>query len=918
MQIYQRIDDRLPFLPWALWRQVDDGFGIPELDLVAPPRRFFADMDRPPPITRGNVDKRRAECLSSLLDRCTSPPENASAETNRLLSKLFAWFLVCEDRQNRLEARAVQTLAHQASLVRYVLDAPHLRKVLVGDEVGLGKTIEVGLILKELLAHDPRLRICYFASARLVTNVCQEFERLDLDFRKWNSDVDADANLERDDCIVASIHRAAHEANFNRWLDTPAWDVLIVDECHHLSNYDPEGHSPRRQYALIEELAERQPVTGRLILMSGTPHQGHPDRFLNLLRLLADDRDQPSQGARRVIFRTKEDVLDWHGDPLFPSRLVNQPRVMEAPAAYYVWMRGIHHCYQSGVGGNDAQQRAGGWRSAQALQWAASSLHAGLGYLVRSAIRSEWLADNSSLHAALAAIRPYRLGPVDEPIPDLLPRIQRNMGRNRLDEEDTDEDRWQPDPYELAGLIEQGVELLNEHADDKWSFLYEELIAPANDDQVVLFAQPIETVCAVSRFLENCTGIAPSVIIGGQSQTDRDREVQRFWDGESRFLIGSRAAYEGFNLQCAHRLIHIDIPWNPMDLEQRVGRIHRFGSRHTIIVDTIVTRGSREADAYGTAFNRLAEIAGALAPDEERMQLLFGRIMNLVPPDELQAVLLTRAVDGLDHTERARIAAMVDEGLDTWHRFHDDYSDNQQAITTLEPGAADWADLSDFLQRYAKAEVVSGFSAEGFKHDENGNIVSTATPARVLRIVIDGNSLPVVCEDVAGRPVSDGKRNRASQIGLNQPAICKLLRQCAFPEQLAQLASLRLRLEQRQEVKQVFTVGFTSALFAVAVRLSIRREADNNVTEAGRRMVIWQLDSDITTPLDDEQAANLLRLLSGCSISRNPADLIPYQDVVNHWQQETLFELRRPNEDNRKAHIAHIIHPLALIHLTNC
>jgi hypothetical protein len=914
MHVYLGVPESPQSLEWALWRQYDDGFGIPEVDLVGPPRRFFADNSRPPPIVRANLDARHVIAAPSLAERCGSPPDAPSSESQRVLGKLSAWFLVCEDRQGRIEARKVQSLAHQASLVRYVLDATHLRKVLIGDEVGLGKTIEAGLIIQEQLARDPKLRVCYFAPARLVSNVLSEFAKLNLGFRKWSSESDADANLEHDDRVVASIHRAAHEAHFESWLETEPWDIVVADECHHLSNYDPDGHSPQRQYALIEGIAERQPRTGRLIMMSGTPHQGHPERFINLLRLLADQTDQPQQGAARVIFRTKEDVRDWDGEPLFPGREVNAPRVMDAPEAYYTWMREIHGCFQGGIAGGGAQRRAGGWRAAQALQWAASSLQAGLGYLARCAMRNGFDAENPSLRSTLERIRPYRLGAEDEDVDGLFLRIYAELGGPVQDDEPWDDDRWHPDPEELSGLLDRGVALFENHADDKWDFIFDELLLPAGRDQVVLFAQPVETVCAIARFLEHRTGTTPSLLIGSQSQSERDQAVDRFWAGETQYLVGSRAAYEGINLQCAHRLVHIDVPWNPMDLEQRVGRIHRFGSRRTVVVDTVVTRGSREADAYGTAYNRLQEIAGALAPDHGRMQMLFSRIMSLIPPSELQGVLLTRGVAGLDPGERSQIANLVDGGLAAWTRFHDEYRVNQEAIKSLDPGPAEWADLVDFLKRYTGATDLSGYSAEGFRQGDNGEIVPTTTPAIVLGVDDEGRDVAVVCEDVAGRPVRDGSGNHAEPTGLNRPHVCKELRKRAFGDGDAQVASLRIRPEHRERATELLGGEFP-AFLVYASRCSIRREVDNSVTEVGRRLLCWRLGTGIDEPFPDDVAADVLRLMSLCAVRRDAADLSEYTNHVEAWESNTLSALRRPSDADRAANISHVIFPLAAVQL---
>jgi SNF2 family DNA or RNA helicase len=277
--------------PYAVLRQQDE-FGFVEYDLIAPSRRFFTGVDPVPPAVEIGVDCRRLKPIptpSELLSLPLTEGDNWPAHSRRTIARLFAWFLVCEDPQRRLEAREVQTLAHQASLVRHVLDDPALTRVLIADEVGLGKTVEAGLIVAELLEKQPGLRVLYLAPARLVSNVHKEFTRLGLRFRRWTAGDDADANLQ-DERILASIHKAAYEVNAERVVAAPSWDVLIVDECHHLSSYGADASKPVRQYSLVQKLIEKRP-DGRVLLMSGTPHQGNPDRFKNLLRLLRAPRE---------------------------------------------------------------------------------------------------------------------------------------------------------------------------------------------------------------------------------------------------------------------------------------------------------------------------------------------------------------------------------------------------------------------------------------------------------------------------------------------------------------------------------------------------------------------------------------------------------------------------------------------------
>src|SRR5262249_44336930 len=151
-------------------------------------------------------------------------------------------------------------------------------------------------------------------------------------------------------------------------------------------------------------------------------------------------------------------------------------------------------------------------------------------------------------------------------------------------------------------------------------------------------ALPVETVTLVANYLTRRYGQLPAIIIGNQSEEERFNEVAKFQreDGP-RFLVSSRAGGEGLNMQRARRLVHLDVPWNPMELEQRIGRIHRFGSKKTIVVDTVVAAGSREVDMYRIAREKLAMIATHLDPDQ--FETLFSRVMSVVPPKELEEVL---------------------------------------------------------------------------------------------------------------------------------------------------------------------------------------------------------------------------------------------------------------------------------------
>jgi len=902
-------------VPLALLRE-HDSFGFRELDLALPALRFWADSSHASSVVDPAVDARRVEACptpAALLDALPQG-DNWHALSKRSLDCLYAWFLLAEDRQRRLDTSPVELLSHQVSLVSHILDGANLSRVLIGDEVGLGKTVEAGLLVKRLLAARPGMRVLYLAPARLAYNVRREFDRLGLPFRLWVSGEQRDASL-RDPCVIASLHRAATRSNFDQVISAPPWDVIVVDECHHLSDWAPGGGNPRRNYSLVSALIERQPADGRLIQLSGTPHQGHRARFENLLALLRGPDEPEHAYAGRVIYRTKDDVQGWEGEPLFPARKVNEPLVLDLRTAHRAWLSRIHDLYvppESGGVTHDKRQRAAGWRCAQALQWATSSVQAGLGYLIRQAIRADWDLSRPPLEASVAAIRPYRLGSSTEPVEALFSRIQREVQRQSASadvddiEDAADESEpWMPNPALLADLLGEGIELLRTAGDEKWEFIYQRVLAPAGNDKVVLFAQPIETVTALAGFLERRCGRAPALIIGNQAQEDREQQVRDFWRSDGpQFLVSSRAGGEGINLQVAHRLVHVDVPWNPMELEQRVGRVHRFGSRRTILVDTIVASQSREAHAYSVARHKLEEVARALVP-QERFEELFSRVMSLVPPEELQSILGGQALAPLTTTEQARIAALVSEGFETWREFNDRFSAQQKEIRSLDAGQAGWKDLARFVERCMGARPASGFEALRFVWSA-GEAEQRSTAVTALELE-SGTFL--VGGEYAGMPITGPNGEAAEPLGLNRLDVCATLRRVGLPE--GSFGAAHVRWPRDGGLPQ----GVTSAPFAVwiAARQSIRW-SESGAEQMSLSLHVRLLSGDgHMSSVEGQERGDLIRALLDAPIRREPAHVPGLATALREREHEWLHALRQPSESEREQRIAHAVFPLLAV-----
>jgi superfamily II DNA or RNA helicase len=895
--------------PYALLRQYAD-WGLEAVDLAAPPRRFWADAEASDSPVEVGVEAGSVRTVPTPAELLSSLPsgDNWQAHARRSLARLQAYFLITEDPQRRMDAREVETLSHQVSLVRHILQNDSLRRVLIADEVGLGKTIESGLILREILQQRPEARILYLAPARLVSNVRVEYDRLKLPFRQWTSQ-DADARLS-DPKIIASIHRAVHGENFGRVVATTPWDVIIVDECHHLSAWEEDGGKPSEAYRLVKELIDRQGTEARVILMSGTPHQGHETRFENLLNLLRAPNEQKANLAGRVIYRTKDDIKDWDGNPVFPNRIVNEPLLIDLGDAHREWMKSIHDFYRPPFDwrAGQARRRAAGWRCAQAMQWAASSPNAGLGYLTRQAIRAGWEATNPILRQALTSLRPYRLGPSDEDIDSLYRRITLEIARQQREEDVADIEEYIPgDPRDLDSqqgleqLIAQGVDLVCNSGDEKWQIVKSKLLNGTVDEKVVLFAQPIETVTALARFLERESGVRPSIIIGGQDDSKRTQEVEAFKRlNGPQYLVSSRAGGEGINLQVARRLVHIDVPWNPMDLEQRVGRIHRFGSRETIIVDTVVVQDSREADAYRIAREKLKLITRTLV-EPERFENVFGRVMGLLGQDELQEVLLNDPTAPFSAGDRNRLADLVQDGFWRWKRFHDKYGELQNSSRRQDPGEATWNDAKRFMQDHAGAVLRDGHKVAKFRRE--GDVVR---PVEEGADVLALGDKCYVCADYSESLVYDPGGSLTPKLGLNLPVVCEALRKIAFPTQAAGASWLRWPTS----VPKPSCV--TSLPFGVlaAVRTTLKRDVNGQWSEVGSALRVYCFNDSDRVEVVGADKGQLVRALLDGTIrkSADPESRIP--TVLLAAEQDIIKLLWKPTDQELPSGIRHAVLPL--------
>ncbi len=343
-----------------------------------------------------------------------------------------------------------------------------------------------------------------------------------------------------------------------------------------------------------------------------------------------------------------------------------------------------------------------------------------------------------------------------------------------------------------------------------------------------------------------------------------------------------------------------------MEMEQRVGRVHRFGSRQTILVDTLVVKDSREVDAYQVARAKLRLIASTVV-DPERFESLFSRVMCLIPPEELIDVLGEHSCGPLNHTEQERLGQLVRNGYQRWSEFHERYAVEQQRVRQQDPGQATWEDLARFLRQYAEARDEAGYQAQRFAWVD-GQAEPVAEQACALRL---GKQV-FACGDYAGTAVRSPDGGAVEQIGLNSVVAGEALRRAAFPTQAAGAAHLGWPRDRPLPGGGTLPIGLLAFL-----RQTVRALSTGGYAEHASRLA-WFIVPLHGAPLPVEGIARgqLLRQLNECTVRARPHEAGGLLQILEESERSLITELVRPNDEDREYGRRHAAIPVLAAVLT--
>ena len=638
---------------------------------------------------------------------------------------------------------SVIPLPHQIKALSRAIAGDRVR-YLLADEVGLGKTIEAGLILRELKLRGLVKRVLVIVPKGLVTQWVAEMRtHFNEDFRPLiPSDFSAYRRIAKEDniwqshpqvvCPMDSVKplesrrgwSAKQVADYNQErfedLVSAGWDLVIVDEAHRLGGSTDQV----ARFKLGQGLCETTPYC---LMLSATPHQGKTDAFHRLVSLL-DAQAFPDVGSvtrdrvQPYVIRTeKRHAITAEGNPLFKPR-----KTKLAPVSWGETHRDQQLLYEAVT-----EYVREGYNQAMREK---RSYIGFLMILMQRLVVSSTTAIRTTLERRLEALE--------------SPQEQLSLFPMYSDDEWADLDGQEQietllttrlkalknERAEVKLLLKAATQCVQSGSDAKAEALLEwlyKLQAEEGDPELkaLVFTEFVPTQQMLQQFLTE-RGIQV-VCLNGSMNMDERKKIQEAFAGDARILISTDAGGEGLNLQFCHVVINYDIPWNPMRLEQRIGRVDRIGQTHVVCAVNFVFEDSVEHRVLEVLEKKLAVIFEEFGIDKTGDVLdsaQAGQIFDdlyvdgILNPDEVDASVgkvITRLQEQTRGTqERSSILGVTED---------------------LEPSEAQRL-MAHPLPHWVERMTVSYLRAHGGKAERNRRTWNLTWPdgEELTRIVFSG------------------------------------------------------------------------------------------------------------------------------------------------------------------------------------
>lgn len=538
----------------------------------------------------------------------------------------------------------IQLLPHQLWVCQRITQRWPFRW-LVADDVGLGKTIEAGLVLMPLIASGRIKRVLVLAPAKLVPQWQQRLKDMfDVRLLQYAPTIAKSGDFwGTASTVVASYHtlRSDRSQARSKLLDADRWDLVIVDEAHHLGTDEKKGQT--LGYELLAELQERQKVES-LLFFTATPHRGKDYGFLGLMHLVrpdlfdpdGDPDEQYERLGEAMLRNNKATVTDLKGNKLFTPVFVTtrEYSYSEAEDLFYRTLSTFIVDGKTYAAKLDGRAQTARMLVLITLQKLAASSIAAIRHALANRQESlSNLVDKDIEPAELAVIES------DDTEADERSEAEEKLSAAAILLMQDEIDR-------IGELLELADRVDVETKIHRILDLLETDLEP--DTQVLFFTEYKATQALVINALERKFGSGSATFINGDErlrglttasglietrQIKREAAAAGFNSGQFRFLVSTEAGGEGIDLQerCC-TLVHVDMPWNPMRLHQRVGRLSRYGQTKDVNVFILRNPETVESRIWDLLYSKLERVQAALsatmAEREDIMQLVIGMAGN--------------------------------------------------------------------------------------------------------------------------------------------------------------------------------------------------------------------------------------------------------------------------------------------------
>ena len=538
-------------------------------------------------------------------------------------------------------ASGIIPLPHQLHVLNRAMETNNIRYILA-DEVGLGKTIEAGMIIKELKSRGLVQRVLVVCPTGLVTQWASEMQEkfhekfhviLPSDYDTIRRLTDADDVYGQYDQVISPMDSIKPIEKHAGWTDervekyneeriysiiNSGWDLIIIDEAHRVAGSSGEV----ARYKLGYLLSQASPY---LLLLSATPHNGKTEPFLRLVRLLDEDAFPNAksivkeQVAPYLIRTEKREAIDNNGNLLFKNRITHLVELHWDER--HTFQRELYELVSHYVSKTYDKARRNRKKNMCLIF---------LLIIMQRMVTSSTAAVRQSLERRLDALKSQntRIGSLTEAdltemeIEDDVAEALEAMSLNMTEEID-----------ELERIIAVAKQAEFQHPDVKVERLadtLDEILSEDRNQKIIIFTEFVATQKYLQELLEN-RGFTVSILNGGMSIDERNEALREF-KTKTNIFISTDAGGEGLNLQFSNIIINYDLPWNPMKIEQRCGRADRIGQQRDVHIYNFIVSDTVES--------RVREVL------EEKLSVIFKEL----GVDKYSDVLDSEATD-LDFTE---------------------------------------------------------------------------------------------------------------------------------------------------------------------------------------------------------------------------------------------------------------------------